>query len=388
VDRADWGANHSFRGDSDATIRRVLEDRGLIWLLRDMGDEVQFNDALSFVCQREEGAARRFVDGLLAADDDDTSVRVRRDELRRRLTELPELRCTDQVPTEAVRTRLWRRKQRELGRSDLRFRAGDVVIVVELKIDAVMAPGQLEKYLRSKEQPFVAAVVRPTKQHAIALEHLSSDGQSRWLGVVTWTKMRGVLEELLETPGRLRDQWRELLTVMDDHGDFAETPAKPKEGTTRLEDLKAEIVESFSSIMGDPSSRRDDLSERAIDATTAATFDRGWAWLELPRLSVTGRAWVSIRQSGGVVTRVRVIWDPPPTRARRKSTRSSFCLRIFTGTTMGRGTPGRAPRCRHDPMPRCCRRSLTALSRGATCGSRSEAVPEICPSSRGAHTVA
>jgi hypothetical protein len=88
-------------------------------------------------------------------------------------------------------------------------------LIVELKFDATFGAGQPSVYLT--EPWHVVAVVRKLAD-APAVE----PDQDRWLGVVPWRVLRPPLWELPVEPARLREQWLDLLRVMDDDGDFDE----------------------------------------------------------------------------------------------------------------------------------------------------------------------
>ena len=109
------------------------------------------------------------------------------------------------------------------GRVDLRFENADVdfTLLAELKLFADYGPEQTQRYLdalRDLPPGGRRGLIAVTRNVPSAGEPAA--GTPRWLGSIRWTDILDGLRKLPVDDERLGRQWRLLLTVIEDQGDF------------------------------------------------------------------------------------------------------------------------------------------------------------------------
>jgi len=176
--------------------------------LRYPAEEVQFAKVLAALA-RQPGVAHHLASGLLAC-----LAGERVEALQRTLPR--DVYCVDeQWVTARLGRSVLRKRSDQRGRVDLDFRApGGWRLIFELKINSPLTQTQIEKYTPTAP---VAAVVRSASH---APEPNPAKG---WLGAVEWRRLASTLHTL-PVGDSVAQQWRELLRVVEDDGDFNEAP--------------------------------------------------------------------------------------------------------------------------------------------------------------------
>jgi hypothetical protein len=200
--------------DMSGEAERATDVEGLspiVRALRLTTDEVQFGRVLAAICQDPE-VAEAFVSAVidLAAGGNRAAQRFAR---------MPrsDVRCIDEQRLEArVSRRALRHRAKDLGRVDLEFSGSDGwQLLVELKLDADFGDMQVERYV---EQGIVAAIVRNPDEHA------PRSSEVGWVGAASWSSLVPRLRTL-PVDSRWRQEWLNLIEVMQADGDFA--PVRP-----------------------------------------------------------------------------------------------------------------------------------------------------------------
>jgi hypothetical protein len=175
--------------------------------LRLTTDEVQFGRVLAAICQ-DPVVAEEFVSAVV-----DLAEVGNEEAQRSARAPRSDVRCIDEQRLEArVSRRALRRRAKDLGRVDLEFSGADGwQLLVELKLDADFGEMQIERYA---EQAMVAAVVRDPHEHA------ARNREVHWVGAASWSSLVPRLR-MLSVDSRWRQEWLNLLDVMEADGDFA-----------------------------------------------------------------------------------------------------------------------------------------------------------------------
>lgn len=188
--------------DSSKAIMRVL---------RRPRDEAQLTQLLAAVAGDDEEVASKLAQALVSAAPEENAAQVAA------LGAVPSrLGCSAE---ETLRALAGGRH----GRVDLRFDddAGDFTLLAELKLHSAYGSDQVERYRRAlRELPAdrTAALIAVTRN----VSGIGEPGPAteQWLGSVRWTK---IYDQLLELPIKddlLRSQWRMLLEIISEQGDF------------------------------------------------------------------------------------------------------------------------------------------------------------------------
>ena len=179
----------------------------IVRALRLTTDEVQLGRVLGAICQ-DSIVADAFVGAVLDVATGGNPA-ARRVALRPRA----DVRCIDEQRLEArVSRRGLRERAKDLGRVDLAFAgANGWQLLVELKLDADFGDLQVERYA---EESVVAAIVRDPEAQ------VSRKQEPEWVGAASW---HSILPRLRSLPVDLqwRQEWLDLLAVMEADGDFA-----------------------------------------------------------------------------------------------------------------------------------------------------------------------
>jgi hypothetical protein len=129
-------------------------------------------------------------------------------------------------------------------------------LLVELKLDADFEDTQIERYA---EESIVAAVVRDPKAYA------SRAHESEWVGAASWISLLPRLRSL-PVEGQWRQEWLNLLGVMQADGDFAQ---QRLDGVPEVIAARELLVKSAQEIL---TSFCDELTKMyGADAQTAIT---------------------------------------------------------------------------------------------------------------------
>jgi hypothetical protein len=208
-------------GHSDAAIIRGL---------RRPRYEPQLTQALAALFTAEPAAASAFVRMLLGNPELPRPVDV---------SALPaELACT---PEEKV----------VAGRVDLRFRADDWDVIVEVKIDAGYGLDQLDRYLgalgTSEKNAYIVAVTRTVQRYG------EDSADPHWRGSIQWRRVLGALAALPIASDALAAQWAALLQVLEEEGSMGFTKPEPELFAiyARLR-AATKHAEAFLEVLGDP----------------------------------------------------------------------------------------------------------------------------------------
>ena len=197
--------------------------------LRLKGNEPQLTAALAAVFQAEPCAASVFVRDALALTSRGASM-------------------APAVPEELACTTEERFAQ---GRVDLRFRAGDWDVIVELKIAAGYGHLQIERYLGAlaptTRHAYLVAVTRDLPAHGAP-----TAPDDRWLGAIQWRRLLPRLREL-PVSRELESQWTSLLDVLEEEGSMGFTKPDP-ELFADFAKMRAasEHVEAFLGVLAHP----------------------------------------------------------------------------------------------------------------------------------------
>lgn len=195
-------------GQSAADPKSALEppaNPGLIPLLkvlRKPGDEVQLTTSIAAIASTDS----RFAAGLLRALLEEAPRQAAAVRLLRVLPE--ELRCEAERPLpEMIDGRR--------GRIDLEFTGEDGFhVLVEAKIYALYAPGQLQGYLDASQCQGLIGLVRNRTFEEVEPE------DERWVGSVRWADVLEKWMALEHVDPVVTTAWRQLLEVAREQGDF------------------------------------------------------------------------------------------------------------------------------------------------------------------------
>lgn len=190
----------------------------LIRALRRSGDEAQFTQAIAALASTDSGFARGFVEACLDL--------AERGPAGGAVTALRAEGLPEKFECRAEHS-LYDRDQAR-GRVDLRFDGGDLTLLVENKLHSGYGNEQLSQYLqalnalpRGDTRSGLIAITRdvPTQgEEAVT-------GHPRWLGSIRWAHLLTRLRRLSIEDKQLRNEWHELLTVMEEDGDLGTTRA-------------------------------------------------------------------------------------------------------------------------------------------------------------------
>ena len=205
--------------------------------LRTSGDEPQLTRVLAAVLASDADATRSFLKLLLdnAAEDPAIGHRARSLRLPRKVACSPEHGLIRRGRGRA------RRQAEALGRADLLFTADRFRLICELKIDSRYQKDQIARYLDSGDH--VISIVRKPTAAGLGKRIARHD---RWLGEVAWASIKSGLRQL-PLKGKLRQQWLDLLAVMEEDGDFEETKRRSagKKDTKLAEEATKAAVRRF-----------------------------------------------------------------------------------------------------------------------------------------------
>jgi hypothetical protein len=281
----------------------------LVRAMRLRGSEAQLARALATVCQDGE-VARELVRILL-----DLAARGRPRQAGRLLERLPHrLACVHEVHGDTVAGRDRARRQPGLDAVDLLFAGpdGDFRLCAEIKLGAQAADdprfwAQIDRYVEAR-WPVVALVRDP--------DGLPEPERGKWLGALAWSELEPRLAELEVRPPALAEQWRDLLAVMREDGEFLRAPpstsrevAAAVEWLDRRRDaLEAGFRRSIAAEWRNGEGR-EEFSEgvRALPPTAG----RGRAYLQFA-LPPTGGTWVWVGLRGLGSPAPAVHWAAPP----------------------------------------------------------------------------
>jgi len=202
----------------------------------------------------------------------------------------------------------------DVGRFDLRFRALDWDVIVELKIHAGYGRGQLRRYLSALDLVSHAYLVAITRDVPLYGEPpLGED--PRWIGSVRWRALLPALRRLPFADESLRAQWPLFLDVLELEGSMGFTRPDPKLfATWSFMRQATNHVEGFVEAVRWPvlHALRDVLG----GSEAAADFYRGRGGRPVLSRSAWGKADMPIRvpASGPLRLRVGVFGYDPPTR--------------------------------------------------------------------------
>ena len=175
--------------------------------LRLTTDEVQFGRVLAAICQDAVVAGAFATSVIAGAEGGHAST-------RRKVGLVPDdVRCFGERPLEArMGRRSLKQRAQDSGRVDLDFAGGEGWrLLVEIKLGAEFGKDQVKRY--AAQRP-VAAIVRDA---SVASRFRDLPG---WVGAASWETLLPDLRSLpLQRPWR--EEWHELLRVMDTDGDFA-----------------------------------------------------------------------------------------------------------------------------------------------------------------------
>lgn len=228
--------------------------------LRIRGDEVQLGRVLAGICTQEK-CARALASLLLktAALNPDIGHRAARLRVPQGVRSYRELLLTRRSPGA---------HRKAAGRADLVLGGGGFKLICELKINSKYEENQLLQYL--KESPVVAIVRDPNPKRLPARVR----SHPHWLGEVAWADISNGLSKLPWLSEREREQWLDLLTVLEENGDFDRT--QPPE----IKDDDRAFVLTVTSRVISRLRRSKDARHRAFAKQLSASplFDRGrWA---------------------------------------------------------------------------------------------------------------
>ena len=180
-------------------------DAPLMRGLRRTGDEAQLTQVIGRLAATSERFASGYANVLLIAAARRFPERVG---LLGRVP--PDLQCAAEYTL-----------SRQEGRVDLRLHAPGFTLLVEHKLHSDFGYRQLDRYR--------AAIDRlPRGSHALVAvtrnvptpSALELTDSSRWLGVVRWRALLDGLRRLRHDDDRATNQWRTLLQIIDEQGDF------------------------------------------------------------------------------------------------------------------------------------------------------------------------
>lgn len=286
----------------------------IVRALRITTDEVQFGRVLGAICQ-DSSVADAFVAAVL-----DVATGGNPDARQAALLPRSEVRCIDEQRLEArVSRRGLRERAKDLGRVDLAFAGADGwQLMVELKLDAAFRDRQVERYA---EESVVAAIVRDPEEHA-PREH-----EKEWVGAASWSNLLPRLRAL-PVDLRWRQEWLNLLDVMQADGDFAQ----------RRPDGVPEVVSARELLVGAAPKIRDGFCELLVrthgsEAEIAArrlrhskpSGKRGpWAGFNLNTPDDGAWLYIEVRNLWSHALRVRVWHRHWPERRVRKEVRLAY----------------------------------------------------------------
>ena len=243
----------------------------ILSVLRKPGDEVQLTQLLAAVAKDDEEVAGHLARVLVRAAPHAGQ--------REALGDVPaRLRCRAEATLNAP-------GHDDHGRVDLRFDDGarDFTLLAELKLHSGYGDDQIRRYhdaLDDLPEDRRAAVVAVTRNVPGVGEPAADT--ARWLGSLRWTE---IYEELLKLPIKDRElgaQWRLLLRIIDEQGDFGVKEldrnevagwaayVRTREKLERLvEDLAPKALERLQELLaqrvaweGTPKEKTADLSRR------------------------------------------------------------------------------------------------------------------------------
>jgi hypothetical protein len=171
--------------------------------LRRPNDEPQLTRALASVFQADPGMGSQFVN-LVLQNVGKGAVPAAP----------PDLHCTTEELVED-------------GRLDLRFRADQWDVIVELKIYASYGRDQMGRYLRSLhsvDNPYLAAVTRTVPAYG----EPPAGTDARWLGSVRWRRLLPELRAMRSEDPALTSQWPLFIDVLEAEGSMGFTQPKPE----------------------------------------------------------------------------------------------------------------------------------------------------------------
>jgi hypothetical protein len=245
-----------------ATSAADRPSHALIRGLRRQGNEGQLTKVIGEIASSDPRFASAFVRSLVAQASADCGSA----EQARRLGAVPSaLECTWEED-------VGRTEAQALGRVDLAFYGssgnGDFTLFVENKLDSGYGKAQLDRYLTALRllPPGRSALVAVTKRVPAYGERVLDDKKHPdWLGSVRWARLLPRLRKLpIENP-RVRQQWGQLLDVLDHQGDLGMTKvnaaairawARYLEGREQLEFLLDQVREPVTELV------REELHQR------------------------------------------------------------------------------------------------------------------------------
>lgn len=272
-------------------VSEVADHPSVIESLRVRAGEVQLGRVLAGICS-DQKCASAFARLLLRVDKRDSTAANRAADIRvpRRIRVSGELPLTRRLPG---------LDQAASARADLFFEGKDFNLVCELKINSGYQPRQLQEYLRKAP---VVAVVRNPGKHRLSKAIRSNPN---WLGEIAWADIADDLRRL-PMEGRQREQWLDLLRVLNEDGDFDRE--RPPEITEDDRDFVRQVAER---VLGRLRRSRDPRA-RAIagELVAAPLFDRGpWARARLLTEDREHEFWrLSIKNRSLHTAELRVSW--------------------------------------------------------------------------------
>jgi hypothetical protein len=194
------------------TVGGSEDSTAILRVLRRTRDEAQLTQLLAAVAGDDEHVAGKLA-GLLVQATRDAYV-----EQRRALGEVPErLRCRPEATLRALA------EKKDHGRIDLRFddAARDFTLLAELKLHSPYGDDQVDRYKAALDDLPLdrrSGLVAVTRNVPGVGE--PKPGTRGWLGSLRWTDIYDGLLALPIRDAELRSQWRLLLGVIDEQGDF------------------------------------------------------------------------------------------------------------------------------------------------------------------------
>ena len=196
------------------------------------------------------------------------------------------------------------------GRLDLRFRAPDWDVIVELKIDAGYGLDQIDRYVGALGQARHSHLVALTRTVPLYGEETTSPA---WRGSILWRRVLAGLSALPIQNQSLAHQWSALLHVLEEEGSMGFTKPDPDLFATyaRIR-AAAEHTDAFLDVLSQPllAALRDALGNGEAGADFRSV-SRGKPALSRSRVGSAEYQFVVPR---GGVTRVSAGlfgWQPP-----------------------------------------------------------------------------
>ena len=181
---------------------------------------------------------------------------------------------------------------RDEGRVDLRLHAPGFTLLVEHKLHSDFGPRQLERYRRAVDRlpPGRHGLIAVTR-NAPTPTALGLSDSPRWLGIVRWRTLLDDLRRLEHDDKPALAQWRALLRIIEDEGDFgvAQIHQRDLETWGRFSAARARFVD----ILDEARTSAEDRLRVQLAAKRYATSDR---LLSLVTHKRTGRTAIKVTQ--------------------------------------------------------------------------------------------